>query len=242
MDATLVWTVVGSGAGVAGVAVAAVAAIAQARSGRKSASKITAELGAGQLAQDGVLYVDFASGKTDVMTLPKPGKPRTGAKGGSGEKVQYSPEFSPVNAIFVRNKGSTDVMVSRCHYVGDLGGVGFRFEPQSAASAGGGHLPKRLGPGEDAVLVHDLVTMRVFLNRVLLDHKVHAATFKVMLTLGNGNEVVVSPAMQVRVDMSEQELDASGLKLVRQEISAQTTLAGQTIYGRRRSPRATHDL
>ena len=71
MDATLTWTVVGSAAGVAGAAVAAVAFVMQARSERKHGSKITSELGIGQLDKDGVLYVEFMTGETNVMTLPK---------------------------------------------------------------------------------------------------------------------------------------------------------------------------
>jgi hypothetical protein len=61
VDATLAWTVVGSAAAVAGVAVAVVATVVQARSGRNTGPKVTAELGAGQFAQDGVLCVEFAS-------------------------------------------------------------------------------------------------------------------------------------------------------------------------------------
>ena len=105
MDATLVWTVVGSGAAVAGVAVAIVVAVAQARSGRITSSKVTAELAHGELAQDGVLYIEHASGKTDVIMVPKPGKARTSADQKPRKKAQRDPEFKPVNAIFVRNQG-----------------------------------------------------------------------------------------------------------------------------------------
>src|SRR6266568_1578779 len=86
VDATLTWTVVGSAAGVAGVAVAAVAFVMQARSERKHGPKVTSELGIGQLDdQDGVLYVEFVTGKTNVMTLPKPGKARASTKKGSAK-------------------------------------------------------------------------------------------------------------------------------------------------------------
>ena len=219
MDATLTWEIVGAGATVAGVVVTGVIGFTQARSGRRSGSKVTAELGAGRLDPEGVLYVEFASGKTDVMTLPKPGRAASTAERNPGEAVEDSSEFSPVNAIFVRNVGRADVTVSRCHYVSDLGSVGFRFEPQPGTSRRGDHLPKRLSPGEDAVLVHDLVTMKAFLNRVLLDHGVDAATFRVVLTLGNGSEVAAFPSMEVQVDMDERELDAMGLKLVRQVLA-----------------------
>jgi hypothetical protein len=134
VDATLVWTVVGSGAAVAGLAVAIVVAVAQSRSGRMISSKVTAELAYGQLAQDGVLCVEYASGKTDVIMVPKPGKARSSACRKPEKKAQRNSEFKPVNAIFVRSQGRAAVTVSRCHYVSDLGGVGFRFEPQPAAS------------------------------------------------------------------------------------------------------------
>ena len=241
MDATLAWTVVGSAAGVAAVVVAAVAFFRQARSERKTDSKITSELGIGQLAQDGVLYVEFMTGKTDVITLPKPGKARASKNGGTAKRDQGGMKVSPVNAIFIRNEGGTPVMVSRCHYLSDLGGVGFRFEPQPAASARGDQLPKHLGPGEDAVLVHDLVGMQVFLNGVLLDHGMDAATFTAVLTLGNGKEMVVPPSIRVHVDMSPQAVAASGFKLVRQEMGAPSTNVGWAVHGKRRSRRTGHE-
>ena len=213
----------------------------QKQSSRKAESKVTAQLAAGRLDQYGGLYVEFASGKTNLMTLSKPGTARASAKGGSEKSIQYSLKLSPVNAIFVRNEGRTGVMVSRCHYLSDLGGTGFRFEPQPAVSVWGDHLPKYLDPGEDAVLVHDLAGMRVFLNRMLLDHEVDAATFTVLLTLGNGREVAVSPSIQVHADMSQQELAASGFKLLRQEIATPITHVSQTMHGKRRSRRTAHE-
>jgi hypothetical protein len=241
MDATLTWTVVGSAAGVAGVAVAAVAFVMQARSERKHGSKVTSKLGIGQLDQDGVLYVEFMTGETNVMMLPKPGKARASTKKGSAKRAQDSIKLSPVNAIFVRNEGGTSVMVSRCHYLSDLGGVNFRFEPQPAASVRGDHLPKHLGPGEDAVLVHDLVGMQIFLNGVLLDHEMDAATFTAVLTLGNGRKMVVPPSIRVHVDMSPQELAASDFKFVQQEMGAPITNVGWTVHGKRRSRRTGHE-
>jgi hypothetical protein len=137
VDATLAWTVIGSAAGVVGVGVATIATVMQARSGRKFSSKVTADLGAGQLDRDGVLCVEFASGKTDVMRLQELGDTKTQADRGASKKTEDGPEFSPVNAIFVHNRGSSAVTVSRCHYVSDFGGVGFKFEPQPAVSPRG---------------------------------------------------------------------------------------------------------
>ena len=225
---------VGSGAAVAGVAVAIVVAVAQSRSGRTISSKVTAELAHGQLAQDGVLYVKYASGKTDVIMVPKPGKAKTSAGRKPGKKAQRNSELKPVNAIFVRNQGRAAVTVSRCHYVSDLGGVGFRFEPQPAASPRGDHVPKRLEPGEDAILLHDLVPMRAFLNQVLGDHGEDAALFEVVLTLGHGLEVMASPAMGVQANMSEEEVAAVGTRLVRQEIVTHSAFAPRARFERAR--------
>ena len=38
-------------------------AVAQARSGRINSSKVTAELAHGELAEDGVLFIEYTSGK-----------------------------------------------------------------------------------------------------------------------------------------------------------------------------------
>jgi hypothetical protein len=240
VDATLAWTVVGSAAGVAGVTVAAIATVMQARSGRKLSSRVTAELGSGQIDQHGVLYVQFASGKTDVMTLPEPTDASVEADRATNEKTKDSLEFNPVNAIFVHNQGLTAVTVSRCHYVSHFGDVEFKFEPQSAASPRGDRLPKRLEPGEDAVLIHDLMSMRVFLNGVLRDHAVDDAVFKVMLTLGDGDKVVASSFIRVQADMSEREMAATGTRLIRTEMIGQPTLAGRMRFERRRWRRRAH--
>jgi len=126
-------------------------------------------------------------------------------------------------------------MISRCQYSSNLGGVGFVFEPQPGASERGDHLPKHLAPGAEAVLVHNWATMRIFLNQVLLDYELEEATFQIVLTLGNGKEVVVSPSMHVEADMCEHELAADltslGGTLVRQELAEPSTLPGLTTKG-----------
>ena len=235
MDATLAWTVVGSAAGVAGVAVAVVAVTVQVRSGQSTSSKVTAELAAGQIDQFGVLHVEFASGKIDVIALPKPGKARTIEKGGSGERGQGNLEFSPVNVIFVRNQGRLPVTVSRCRYISDLGLTDYIFEPLPAASKRGDHLPVRLNPGEGAVLVHDFVTIKQLLNRVLRDYESGGAVFEVVLTLGDGKEVTASPSMLFMTDMREQELTAPGPELVRPSFIPQHRyIASQFMFVRRK--------
>ena len=190
----------------------------QSRSGRITRPQVTAELARGQLGEDGVLFVEFSSGDTNAIMVPKPGEARTNTGRKPRKKTRRNPESKPVNAIFIRNHGQTSVTLSHCHYVSDLDGVGFRFEPQPAASPRGDHLPKRLEPGEDALLIHEFVTMPIFLNQVLQDHGVDMAVFEVVLTLGHGVEVVASPPMQVQADMSEEEIAAAGTRLVRQEI------------------------
>jgi len=218
VDATLAWTVVGSAAGVVGAGVTAAVAVTQSRSRQTAGPKVTAELAHGQLGEDGVLCVGFEFGETNVIMVPKLGESRTKADRKPKKKARRNPESKPVKAIFIHNHGQVPVTLSHCHYVSYLDGVGFRFEPQSAASPRGDRLPKRLEPGENALLIHEFVAMPVFLNQVLRDHGVHAAVFEVVLALGHGVEVVASPSMQVQADMSEEEIAAVGTRLVRQKI------------------------
>jgi hypothetical protein len=240
VDATLAWTVVGSAAGVVGVGFTVAATVLQPRLGRTARPEVTAELAHGLLGEDGVLCVEFASGGTNVIMVPKPGKTKTSADRKPRKKARSNLESKPVNAIFIRNHGQTPVTLSHCHYVSDLNGVGFRFEPQPAASPRGDHLPKRLEPGEDALLIHEFIAMPIFLNQVLRDHGVDIAVFEVVLTLGHGVEVVASPPVRVQADMSEEEIAAAGIKLERQEIDLRSSSARPINSGRRRF-RKTHD-
>ena len=207
----------------------------QSGSRRNINHKVTAELGIGQLDKAGMLCVRFAAGKTNITTLPKPRGISESSDAPPKENPQDSLEFTPVIAIFVHNEGQAGVMISRCQYSSNLGGVGFVFEPQPGASERGDHLPKNLAPGAEAVLVHNWATMRIFLNQVLLDYELEEATFQIVLTLGNGKEVVVSPSMHVEADMCEHELAADltslGGTLVRQELAEPSTLPGLTTKG-----------
>jgi hypothetical protein len=74
-----------------------------------------------------VLCVEFASGQTNVILVPKPGETETDADRKPRKKARPNPESKPVNAIFIRNHGQTAVTLSHCHYVSDLNGVGFRW-------------------------------------------------------------------------------------------------------------------
>jgi hypothetical protein len=226
-------------AGVLGVGVAVATGVVQTRLARTTRSKVSAELGYGQLGADGAMLVEFESGKTDVIAVPVPNE---GGLKADRKKPQSHVEHKPVNAIFIRNRGGTAVTVSRCQYVSELGDTGFKFEPQPAASPRGDHLPKRLEPGEDALVIHDLVTMRVFLNQILRDHGVDTAVFGIVLTLGHGVKVLASPGLLVQADMSEEEIAAAGTRLVRQKIGTHPTFAKSTCLEHRRWNRKTRNL
>lgn len=146
-------------------------AVLQTRSSRRFKSKVSAELARGYLSRDGVLHVEFISGKSDVIGLAKNEEASSERKKSNkkpqdtGKKTREGLKFTPVNVIFIRNQGRNPVTVTRCHYLGELGDRGFRFEPQPASSPGGDRLPKRLEPGEEAILVHELVMMRYSLTK-----------------------------------------------------------------------------
>ena len=112
----------------------------------------------GQLGEDGVLCVEFASGETNVIMVPKLGETKINADRKTRKKARRNPESKPVNAIFIRNRGQTPVTLSHCHYVADLDGAAFRFEPQPAASPRGDHLPKRLEPGEETTKMYPAIS------------------------------------------------------------------------------------
>jgi hypothetical protein len=240
VDASLVWTVVGSVAGVAGVGVAIVAIVIQSRSGQSARLEVTAQVAQGQLAEDGVLSVEFESGEMNVIMVPKPGETKTSIDQKRKKKAERNPASKPVNAIFICNQGPAPITLSRCHYVANLNGTGFKFEPQPAASPRGDQFPKRLEPGEDALIIHEFVAMPIFLNRVLRDHGVDQADFAVVLTLGHGVEVAASPSIRVHADMSKEELAAAGTRLVRQEIDIHPSFATSAHSERWRLLRRSH--
>jgi hypothetical protein len=225
VDAGPVWTAVGSAAGVVGVGATVAVAVFQTRSSRRFKSKVSAELALGYLSPDGVLNVEFISGERDVIGLAKneeasAGRKKSGKKPRDTEKkIRENLKLTPVNVIFIRNQGGTPVTVTRCHYLGELGDTSFRFEPQPASSPRGDRLPKRLEPGEEAILVHELVMMRVFLNQVLRDHGVTITLFLAVLSLGHGVEIAAPPAMEIRADMTKEDIEASGAWLTRQQLA-----------------------
>jgi hypothetical protein len=170
---------------------------------RRTGSKLEAQLAVGQIDySDGLLTVEFPSGETTIMTVPNPdGKkiltPSKRRKRKLRNKLINESEhsFEPVNVIFVHNKGRTAVTLSRCEYLGHLGDKGgFQFEPQPGVSPFGDHLPKRLEPGQDAILIHDYKTMKAFLNEVMKDQGVDHARFVPVLLLGDGSEIAAQPS------------------------------------------------
>ena len=182
---------------------------------KRTGSRVSAELAVGQLDETGVLSVQFASGTSTIMSLPRtePAKNQGGKKRKAAPSAE--PTFQPVNVVFVRNRGRTGITVSRCTYLSDLDGAGFHFEPQPGASPYGDLLPKRLDPGQDAVLVHAYNPMKAFLNQVMFDHGVRTSSWAVTLTLGNGQELVVRPSMQLQIDKDALSTSALQCRLER---------------------------
>lgn len=195
---------------------------------RRTGSKLEAELAVGQLNSDGLLSVEFASGKSSIMTAPNPHSKRIPIRTTKPNvKRKKRPcntliaeswhSFTPVNVIFAHNKGRTPVTLSRCEYIGDLTDeVGFQFEAQPGVSPFGDHLPKRLEPGQDAILIHDYKLMKAFLNEVMRDHDVDVATFTAMLTLGDGREVAASPGFRINATAGPDVTDVE-YEVLRQE-------------------------
>lgn len=54
--------------------------------------------------------------------------------------------------------------------------------------------------------MHDYLSMRDFLNKVMRHEGVEVNVFVVVLTLGNGDEVLAKTCVRVQADMDEQEL------------------------------------
>jgi hypothetical protein len=226
-------------------AVLALAALAwQITSWRRTGSKITAELGIGQVDEEGVLTVEFSPGRSYILRLKEPPadvhvpiRPKRSKTSGEEKKPEEehaatgsSGEFSPVNAIFIHNGGRTAVTIRRCHYISDF----FQFEPQPGVSPWGDHLPKRIDPGDEAILVHDFPSMKTFLNHVMHHEEVDDGVFAVVLNLGAKDEILVNARMHIRRDMDRQELAESAPLLRRQEMRSVGTFSRRTIFDRRR--------
>ncbi|MFJ6198849.1 hypothetical protein [Micromonospora sp. NPDC092111] len=202
-----------------GVLVAIAALTWQVISWRRTGSKISAKLAIGEVDDLGILRAKFVGGESTLTRLNQaPGqKPSKGKRRKRPEPEKL--KKLPVNAVFVRNTGRTAVTVSRCHYSGQLApDNGFTFEPQPGASAWGDHLPKRLDPGEEAILVHERVGMSYFLDQVLSEHGVIASVFYIVLTLGSGEEVLVDGCMRAWGNASEEERAKYDGLLIREEV------------------------
>ncbi|MFI7543049.1 hypothetical protein [Actinoplanes sp. NPDC049599] len=176
------------------------------RSWRHSGPIIALRLGVGYVYdQQDQLNVTFPNGATRVMRInkahpdPKPSRRRRGAS-------KLNPRDNtkqPVNAVFVQNRGRAAVTIRRCEYLSPMGGAGLQFEPQPAASQWGDLLPKRLEPGDEAILVHERTQMKGFLNGVMRDHGVKQTLLLAVVTMGNGYEISTNTPLVVRADMTD---------------------------------------
>lgn len=196
-----------------------------ARSFRKSAAEIRAELGQGFVDENGTLHVYFQDGRTKIMRIENdPWERRKTPKRTSTKKKQpevgapdQKHDWEPVNAIFVRNSGRAAVTISRSRYVVELClGTSFEFEPPPAASPWGDLLPRRLEAGEEIVVLHEKEQMTGFLNGVLRDHRVFQTVYGVYLELGSGQVVFAGPPIKTQASMSDEEYAEVEKRLSRQ--------------------------
>jgi len=212
---------------------------------RRSGSKIEIELGFGEVDEEGLLSVYFASGEENIIQLPKSPQPNGDVIGKRSKRKSKKsaprskkpkpgvdafslPDRGPVNVIFIHNKGPSSITASRCHYKSNF----FIFEAQPGASQWGHHLPKKLDVGEDAILVHDYEMMKAFLNKVMYDQRVEIGIFVVVLTLGNGSKVKAKTRMSIHASMGEEELAKLEPMIFRREIELPNVLIRRTIFGR----------
>lgn len=211
---------------------------------RRSGSKIEVKLGFGEVDEEGVLSVYFASGEENIIQLPTPppsnpdvigkrSKKRSRTSASRNKKTKpvdafILPDKGPVNVIFIHNKGRSAVTVSRCHYKSNF----FIFEAGPGASQWGHHLPKRLDIGEDAILVHEYKSMQALLNKVMYDLEVKVGLFVVVLTLGNGGKVKAKTRMRIHASMSEEELSKFEPMIYRRELESQVGVLRRRLFGR----------
>jgi hypothetical protein len=248
--AQIVFAVIGACVAAAGLVWTVTWAV---RSWRKSGPEVVAEVGQGQVDDRGILRLHFRSGDSKIMRLNdrwdrrenvNEQLPRSPRKKRRGKKPQVTPTATkrietPVNAIFVHNRGRSAVTVRRCFYYADLKVTGFEFEPQPSSSAWGDHLSKRLDQGEEIILVHEKVGMRVLWNAVMRDHGVKQCVYSVVLELGNGEQIFADPPILIGADMTDEEFEEALKKigrLERREVlepapSTRSYSAGVTVTG-----------
>lgn len=185
---------------------------------------VSAELGQGTIDEDGVLQVFFQDGRSKLTRVNgdpwkhrdnrQPATPARSKSKGKGRPRQRigGADFGavrkvklPVNAIFVRNSGRTAVTVTRCFYSVDLGELDVDFEPQPHTSPWGDLLPKRIEAGDEALVVHEKLGMREFLNGLMREHGVVETVYYVTLDLGTGKPVAVVPPIGIQATMTDAE-------------------------------------
>lgn len=209
------------------------------RSFRKQGHVVTAELGQGDIDEDGILHVFFQDGRSRITRVdgdpwkrrekqPAARQPRTRSKGKGrprqpigakavAENVAVRRAKLPVNAIFIRNSGRTAVTVTRCRYAVDLGDLDVVFEPQPHSSPWGDLLPKRIEAGDEALVLHEKLDMRGYLNGLMREHGVVETVYYVTLDLGDGNPVAVLPPIGIQATMTDAEWATVKDRLHREE-------------------------
>jgi len=174
------------------------------RQWHRSGPVVRAETGLGQVGKDGVLTVFFRSGESDVVHL---GDPR-------GEKVP--PDKLAVVATLIHNEGRGPVTVLRSYYEADFG---FAIHPLPVGSPWGDELPKRLEPGDALILIQERSGLTDFQGKTMRAHDVERAEWRVILSLGNGDEVTANPPIPVCIQLDDeavQEDSRSGGRMTKE--------------------------
>lgn len=169
---------------------------------------IALRLGVGYVYdQQDQLNVTFPSGATRVMRIndARPHAKSSRSRKGAPKPNSRDNMKQPVNAVFVQNRGRAAVTIRRCEYLSPMGGAVLQFDPQPAASQWGDLLPKRLEPGDEAILVHERTQTTGYLNGVMRDHGIEHTLLLAVITMGSGEEISTNTPLVVRADMTEAE-------------------------------------
>ncbi|MGA3565777.1 hypothetical protein [Melissospora conviva] len=230
-DAQLMFTLVGTALTTAGLLWTITWAI---KTWRRSGPEIIAEIGQGYVDDGGILRVFFQDGRSKIIRVEgdpwgrrqqrKKTRPRSqqakvrGRKAAAKKDDPPQPNWTPVNSIFVRNRGRSAISITRCTYSLTLSPTReFAFEPQPAASPWGDVLPKRIEPGDECILLHDKEEMSALLNGVMRDAGVFQSVYGIYLELGDGSEVFAAPPIMVQAWMNDSEYAEVSSRIYREE-------------------------
>ncbi|WP_326550609.1 hypothetical protein [Micromonospora sp. NBC_01813] len=174
------------------------------RSWRQSGPMVAVQMAVGDVYDEqDQLVVDFKTGSKRAMRVEKTHPEVKPKRRWKGEPDPRHNSRQPVNAIFVQNRGRAAVTIRRCEYLSPMGSAGLSFEPQPAAIVWGNLLPKRLEPGDEAIIVHERTQMNVFLEGVMRDHGVRRTLLLAVITLGSGHEISADTPLVIQADMSD---------------------------------------